>query len=40
MKKALATLFVITVTTLLFACKGHEKCPAYGKTDVKVETPA
>ena len=37
MKKALTILFVITVVTVLYSCKGHEKCPAYGKTNVKVE---
>ncbi len=40
MKNAITILFVISITTILFACKGHEKCPAYGKTDVKVEKPA
>ncbi len=37
MKKVFAVLFVIALAATMYSCKGHEKCPAYGKADVSVE---
>lgn len=40
MKKLIGLAVFVVAVLVLASCKGHEKCPAYGKADVKTETPA
>ncbi len=37
MKKFVYTLVALFVMTVFFSCKSQEKCPAYGKVNVKTE---
>lgn len=33
MKKIIGLLLIAVITCAAYACKSHEKCPAYGKTN-------